>query len=616
MKTNASGPLENILLSILALAVLPVSVIAGESYSPYVAQSYPDRVYWGDTHVHTSYSSHDANVGGKNRTSPEIAYRFARGETVKAFNGMAVKLHRPLDFLVVADHAEGLGVASALQAGDPEFPDSDVAARFRSAYESFVASSESKEATNRLRSLMWGVQIDPSYRQTLWQRAVANAEKYNDPGRFTAFSGYEWSASGLTNLHRVVIFKDGADKAGKIIPFSQTDSDRPEDLWAFLLNYQTEFGGSVIAIPHNPNLSYGQMFAAHKFGGDPLTVQWARQRNQFEPIMEVTQFKGDSESHPVLSPTDEFAGFETWNGWQGPNEPEASRAKTKDPLVRKRGEYARSALKTGLDLDVQLGVNPFKYGLIGSTDSHTSLSTADNDNFWGKFPREFPRVELRRWHYSAAGYAAVWAVENTREAIFAAMKRREVYASTGPRIIVRFFGGWDYRADDALRPDLARIGYAGGVPMGSDLTRAPEGKSSRFLIRATKDPDGANLDRVQVIKGWRDVKGGLHEKIYNVALSDGRRENAEGHVEPVGNTVNVADASYTNSIGDPELAVVWVDPDFDPQELAFYYLRVLEIPTPRWTAYDAKFYGLKDLPEEIPMVTQERAYSSPIWYTP
>lgn len=605
-----------ILLLILAVSILPLSGVAGESYSPYVGRSYPTQVYWGDTHVHTSFSSHDANVGGKNRSSPEVAYRFARGEVVEAYNGMAVKLHRPLDFLVVADHAEGLGVAAALQAGDPGFPDSEVAARFRKAYGAFVASSESKEATNRLRSLMWGVQIDPAYRQTLWQRAVANAEKYNDPGRFTAFAGFEWSAAGLTNLHRVVIFKDGADKAGKTIPFSQTDSDKPEDLWAYLDNYQTEFGGSVIAIPHNSNLSYGQMFAAHKFGGDPLTIQWARLRSEFEPIMEVTQFKGDSESHPLLSPTDEFAGFETWNGWGGPLEPKGARGKVMDPVSRKRGEYARSALKTGLDLEEQLGVNPFKYGLIGSTDSHTSLSTADNDNFWGKFPREFPRAQLRRWHYSAAGYAAVWAVENTREAIFAAMKRREVYATTGPRIIVRFFGGWEYAPDDAARPDLARAGYAGGVPMGGDLANAPAGKAPRFLVQAARDPVGANLDRVQVIKGWRDEKGKLQERVYDVALSDGRRSGRTGQADPVGNTVDVKNATYTNRIGDPELAVVWTDPDFDRNERAFYYLRVLAIPTPRWTAYDAKLFSLKDLPENIPMITQERAYSSPIWYNP
>jgi len=545
-----------------------------------------------------------------------MAYRFARGEVVEAGNGMAVRLNRPLDFLVVADHAEGMGIAVALQAGDPEYPTSDVARRIRDAYESFFTSSESRKAASLLRSLLWGEQIDPGYRRLLWQRAVENAEKYNDPGRFTTFAGYEWSASGLTNLHRVVIFKDGPGKTGKIIPFSQTDSDKPEDLWAFLDSYQTGFGGEVIAVPHNSNLSYGQMFAAHKFGGDALSVQWATQRSRFEPLMEVTQFKGDSETHPVLSPTDEFADFETWNGWQGPLEKKKPAMTREDYAARKRGEYARSALKTGLDLEVRLGVNPFKYGMIGSTDSHTSLSTADNDNFWGKFSREFPSTRMRRWHYSAAGYAAVWATENTREALFAAMKRREAYASTGPRIMLRFFGGWDYTPEDALRPDLARIGYAGGVPMGGDLTSAPEGKSPRFLIRAVRDPDGANLDRVQVIKGWRDAGGVLHEKVHNVALSDGRTASRDGSVEPVGSTVDPATVSYANSIGDPELSVVWIDPDFDRKEPAFYYVRAIEIPTPRWTAYDAALFGLRGWPKNTPMVTQERAYSSPIWYTP
>ena len=280
--------------------------------------------------------------------------------------------------------------------------------------------------------------------------------------------------------------------------------------------------------------------------------------------------------------------------------------------------YARSALKLGLGQEAVVGVNPFKFGMIGSTDSHTALATADQDNFWGKMPGNEPgrnRV-VTGWNYSASGYAAVWATENTRQALFDAMRRKEVYASTGPRMTVRFFGGWDYSATDAARPDLAQVGYAKGVPMGGDLAEAPTGRAPSFLIRAVKDPAGANLDRVQVIKGWRDEDGELHERIYNVALSGGRTENAKGEVEAVGSTVDVRGASYTNSIGDPELAVVWTDPDFDRAELAFYYLRVLEIPTPRWTAYDAKFYGLTDLPDGIPMITQERAYTSPIWYTP
>jgi hypothetical protein len=327
-----------------------------------------------------------------------------------------------------------------------------------------------------------------------------------------------------------------------------------------------------------------------------------------------------------LSPDDEFADYETWNGWAGRENGGVMWTGNRVGMRPDRNikhQYARSALKLGLQQQAETGANPFKFGMIGSTDSHTGLTAVDENNFWGKTMSAEPsqrRVQnpwaINNWEMSAAGYAAVWAEANTREALFSAMRRKEVYSSTGPRMTLRFFGGWDYATDDAMRPDLAGVGYAKGVPMGGDLTHGPEGKSPSFLIRAVKDPDGANLDRVQVIKGWRDEKGELHEKVYNVALSDGRKEGRSGRVKPVGNTVDVKDASYTNSIGDPELAVVWNDPDFNRDELAFYYVRVLEIPTPRWTAYDAKFYGLKDLPEEIPMVTQERAYTSPIWYTP
>lgn len=615
------------LLLALALSVLALSVSAEESYSPYVDQVHPAQVYWGDTHVHTSYSSHDANLGGGNRVSPEIAYQFARGEVVEASNGMPVKLRRPLDFLVVADHGAGLGIIAALQTGDQQFPTDEAGNGLRETYKRFVESSESQPASAALRAAL-KEPLPDAYRQTLWHRVVANAEKYNDPGRFTAFAGYEWTAGGFINLHRVVIFRDGPDKTNQTIPFTILESHQPEDLWNYLNSYQNESGGEVLAIPHNSNLSGGEMFARHKFGGKPLTAEWASLRSRFEPLLEITQFKGDSEAHPVLSPTDEFADFETWNGWRGAQEPETPDLGSDAYIARKQGEYARSALKAGMDIGAELGINPFKYGIIGGTDSHTSLATADNDNFWGKFSKDYPSASRSTtpwvaswerpliWEMGAAGYAGVWAMENTRESLFAAMKRKEVYASTGPRMMVRFFGGWDYAAEDAMRPDLAAAGYAGGVPMGGDLTRAPEGKSPRFLIRAVRDPDGANLDRVQVIKGWRDEGGALHEKIYDVALSDGRKVRRGGRVQPVGNTVDVTDASYTNSIGDPELAVLWTDPDFDKDELAFYYARVLEIPTPRWPAYDAKYYGLKDLPEEVATVTQERAYTSPIWYSP
>ena len=434
-------------------------------------------------------------------------------------------------------------------------------------------------------------------------------------------------------IHRNVLYEGGPDETRQVVPFSRFDSSDPADLWAYLQDYEDRTGGKVLAIPHNSNLSGGNMFKLSTLTRQPFTKAYAQTRSRWEPIVEVTQAKGDGETHPLISPTDEFADYETMGSFiaapakgdkaaagskkQGKG-PAAAEESQQDPVALAAQSYARSALKLGLGQEAELGVNPLKFGMIGSTDSHNSLSAADENNFWGgsglKEPSRYRAATQAE--YGASGYAAVWATENTREALFNAMRRREVYASTGPRMTVRFFGGWDYALEDAMRPDLARIGYAKGVPMGGDLTEAPREQAPSFLIRAVKDPDGANLDRVQVIKGWRDAEGELHEKVHTVALSDGREENAGGEVRPVGKTVDLKNTSYTNSIGDPELAVVWTDPDFSKDELAFYYLRVLEIPTPRWTAYDAKFYGLTELPDEIPMVTQERAYTSPIWYTP
>ena len=491
-----------------------------------------------------------------------------------------------------------------------------------------------------------------AFLSSVWNEITENADQHNDPGQFTAFIGYEWSSLEF-NLHRVVIFDGDAKQTRALLPFTQFDSNRPEDFWAHLARYERDTRGNVIAIPHNGNLSQGHMFMLEDSKGQPFSKTYAETRNRWEPLYEVTQIKGDSEARPNLSPLDTFADYERVSVDVVHSEfPEDYKRKKfltdYDSWVKKKMAkadvswnyqygYARPALKLGLQQQAKLGVNPFKFGMIGSTDSHTSLATADEDNFWGKLSRiePYPNRILgswggpgtetdpesktfysRAWRLSAAGYAAVWAEENTRESLFAAMKRKEVYASTGPRITVRFFGGWDYQPDDALKPDLARIGYEKGVPMGGDLTSRPDTQSPTFLIRAVKDPDGANLDRVQVIKGWHDKKGELYEKIYDVALSDDRKVNWRGEVKPVGNTVDIPDASYTNTIGDPELAVVWQDPDFDKDDLAFYYVRVLEIPTPRWTAFDAKFFGVENIPEEVPMITQERAYTSPIWYSP
>ncbi|MCZ6889078.1 MAG: DUF3604 domain-containing protein [Gammaproteobacteria bacterium] len=629
------------LLVSMACTLAGAIAFGAESYSPDVERSYPTEVYWGDTHVHTSYSTGDAYLIGANEVTPAVAYRFARGEVVTAWNGMKARIRKPLDFLVIADHAEGLGVAYELRGGNSELANSDVGRAMQKAWEAFEADPTSRPAVNAFRAASRG-HIDERIQRAIWHSVVSNAEAFNDPGRFTALVGYEWTSGGATpgrrgNLHRTVIFADDPDKTGQILPFSAVDSPNPEDLWAFLKNYKDSTGGDVMAIPHNSNLSNGEMFARHTFDGGELTAQWAKLRNDIERLVEVTQQKGDSEAHPVLSPTDEYADFETWNSWRGrtpePGDHNCCQDR-KDPsfdaeaLARmKRGEYVRPALKAGLDLAATLGVNPFKYGIIGSTDTHTSLASADEDNFWAQYPNTPPTAERPmdrfvpawerplQWETGAQGYAAVWAHENTRKSIFAAMHKKEVYATTGPRITVRVFAGWNFTPADAAAPNLARVGYAKGVPMGGDLLRGPRGRAPTFLLAALRDPDGANLDRIQVIKCWRDDTGELHEKIYDVALSDGRKVK-RGRAEPIGSTVDVANASYTNEIGDSELRTAWTDPDFDPRLYAFYYVRVLEIPTPRWPAFDAKFFGVGGYPAEVSMVIQERAYTSPIWYTP
>ncbi len=603
-----------------------------ESYSP----EWPEtKLFWGDTHLHTRRSVDAYNFGNR-RLSVEDAYAFARGQKVKAHNGMIAQLRRPMDFLVIADHAENMNMMAMVAENNLALAALPEGRTLRKEWLEVLASAGSgEEASTKFRfflNLLSGRNVGgEKLKRSVWEQTLAAADENNDPGKFTAFIGYEWSSSGRTpggNLHRVVIFRDSATTVGKTLPFSSLDSSDPEDLWRYLRNYEQHTGGEVFAIPHNGNVSNGEMFGLTDFTGRPLDAGYARSRSRWEPLYEVTQIKGDGEAHPLLSPADEFADYETWNSWAGRaygNLPATSRKQ------RKEAEYARSALKLGLGQFEELGVNPFKFGMIGSTDAHTSLTTPEEDNFWGKMTASEPgpsrvtaswvpgapgTVGDMAWQLTASGYAAVWAEENTRASLFAAMKRKEVYATTGSRIMVRFFGGWNFEQDDAFSPDLANIGYRRGVPMGGDLTRPGEDIAPRFLLRAVKDPVGANLDRIQIIKGWRGKDGELHEKIYNVVLSDGRRIDRDGKAPPVGSTVNVQQATYRNTIGDPELAVVWQDPDFNPDEVAFYYARVIEIPTPRWTAYDARFFQTKDLVSEIEMTTQERAYTSPVWYTP
>jgi len=389
--------------------------------------------------------------------------------------------------------------------------------------------------------------------------------------------------------------------------------------------YETATNGQVLAIPHNGNWSNGLMFSLETLDGRPLDRAYAEARSRWEPIYEVTQMKGDGETHPFLSSNDEFADFEPWDKANVP----ATVAK-EDWMYQY--EYARQALRNGLAQGAKLGVNPFKFGMIGSTDSHTSLATSREDNFFGKLPHMEPsdhraeeplinsplgdRYTQFGSETGAAGLAAVWSRENTRASLWDSMKRKEVYATTGSRISVRVFAGWDFKSDEVERQDFAKQGYKRGVPMGGDLSAAPKGKAPTFMIRALRDPDNANLDRIQIIKGWADKSGKTHERIYDVAVSDGRKIGKDGRCKtPVGSTVDVKDASYTNTIGDPLLTAHWVDPDFDPKQRAFYYVRVIEIPKPRWTAYDAKFFKIK-MPEGTKMTVQDRAYTSPIWYTP
>lgn len=590
----------------------------GSHYSPPTSVDYPRRVFWGDTHLHTELSQ-DAFMFGVT-LGPADAYQFAKGMTIKATHGEIAKIDRPLDFLVIADHAEGLGGMKALVDGHERIAK---VAKFKGWREILTTGTpeERRALFSTTREDGWPKELDdPQVKADAWAYQRKTADAYNEPGKFTAFIGFEWSSwPGGSNLHRVVIFRDDAETTGKTIPYSYHESERPEDLWAYLANYEANTGGQVLAIPHNGNLSNGLLYPIANTDGEPLSADYTKTRIRWEPLAEVTQIKGDGETHKYLSPNDEFSDYETWDFGNF-----AGVLKKNEML---EFEYARSALRNGLKLKTETGTNPYKFGMIGSTDSHTALSTAGEDNFFGKHSAGMEPGETR-WKdpigkandtsipgflMASSGFAAVWAKENTRESLFDAMRRKEVYATTGSRMTVRFFGGDGYSVEDAQNPNLASIGYAGGVPMGGDLSLG--NNAPRFLVAAAKDPGGANLDRVQIIKGWLGADGTTHEKVYNVKWAGDRPLGADGKLPAIGSTVNVGEATYSNSIGAAELSAVWSDPDFDKSQHAFYYVRVLEIPTPRWTAYDAAFYKTK-MPPMVKMQHQERAYTSPIWYTP
>ncbi len=599
------------------------------AYSPAVNRNFPTRPFFGDTHLHTAVSL-DAGTAGA-RLTPADAYRFARGEQITASSGQPVQLTRPLDFLVVADHSDNMGFFPQLLAGNPTMLADPTGKRWYDWMNSGRGMDALLEIVDAVSndSFPPALTVSPDsdlFRDT-WNATIDAAEAYNDPGRFTAFIGYEWTSQGAFNIHRNVIYRDGGDLARQVLPFTVSPplgSPRDTDLWKWMESYEAQTGGDVLAIAHNGNLSNGLMFPViQPFTDLPVDQAYVVARARWEPVYEVTQMKGDGEAHPFLSPNDEFADFETWDL----GNLNLTEAKTPEMLPH---EYARSALLLGMQLQQQFGTNPYQFGMIGSTDAHTGLAAVEEDNFWGKVTPMEPNPErltntfisdantgltLMEWQVSSAGYAAVWATENTREAIFDAMERRETYATTGTRMTVRFFGGYDFAPEDATSRNPAMIGYAEGVPMGGELGPDPQGRAPTFLVAALRDPIGANLDRYQIVKGWLDAEGNPQEQVYDVAWSDDRVPGADGKLPPVGSTVDEATATWTNTIGAPELIAVWTDPDFDPALPAFYYGRVLEIPTPRWTAYDAAYFGTEPLPGTV-MQLQERAYTSPIWYTP
>jgi len=569
--------------------------------------------YFGNLHVHTAWSF-DANINGA-VAGPDEAYRWAKGEVIPGGGGGPdLQIRRPLDWYAVGDHAEYLGAVRLM--ADPDSPVSEHplagAISGDDPEASFAAYTEILDGiSNRRNDPILG---DPELLTSVWEQIIEIADQHYDPGAFTTFAGFEWTSNpGWRNLHRVVIFRDTENISDHA--FSAIESDREEDLWAWM-DLQRESGAELLAVPHNGNASDGLMFPiGTSYGGSDIDSAYAETRMRNEPLYELTQIKGTSETLPVLSPNDEFANFEIWD---------YTLASTATPPENKVGGYMREALIRGMALAAEGNGNPFKYGFIGDSDTHNSASAIEEDNYTGKFgfennpehrlegpPGVSEAAAQQVREFSSGGVAGVWAESNTRGAIFDAMVRKETFATSGPRMRVRMFGGFGYAEGVMGGDDWLQAAYDGGVPMGGDLPAAPEGGAApTFLVAAIKEADGANLDRIQIIKGWIE-DGEQMEQIYDVALSDDRTDGSER----VGNTVNVAAATYTNDIGAVELTVAWTDPDFDPSVPALYYARVLQIPTPRWSTYDARTLGV-DVPDGLPTSIQERAWTSPIWYTP
>ena len=627
---------RKILVSALFFAATSVAVAEDKSVTS-------TQVYFGDTHLHSSYSF-DAFLNNNHSADPDTAYRWAKGQpVVHPYNRARVQIQTPLDFLVVSDHAEMLGVMKAVRNDSDLFVDLGLWGNLKRWYAMRMMNDAIDTDTGLQffsRFLPVSVQgkgrvdpvLDPSNNisdvaifgdttavgEAAWNDIVTMAERHNDPGTFTSLIGWEWSSIPTgANLHRIVISPDGAEKSNQYLPFGSDQSQYPEDLWQWLGETQERTGARFLAIPHNSNISKGYMFDTTTLKGEEITADYASRRIAWEPIAEITQIKGDSETRSNLSPEDEFADFENYEHYI---------QKGSTDYVATAGDYIRPALKRGLSIEQKVGVNPYKFGLIGSTDAHSGLSSSEENNFWGKMAKDStPETKAPNgistdardgWNMSASGVAAVWATENTREAIYAAFKRKEVYATSGPRMRVQLFAGWSFPTGAEEADDFATIGYRHGVPMGSDLAATEQSdQTPSFLLRAVKDPLEANLDRAQIVKGWVDASGAEHEKVYNVAWSGERQLDADGRLPAVGSTVDIASARYSNSIGQAEFAVQWTDPDFNPQHSAFYYARILQIPTPRNGLFDALALEL-DEPPKGPKTIQERAYTSPIWYQP
>jgi hypothetical protein len=611
----------------------PISPL--ESKANASAQTGPDaqcaignRPFFGDTHLHTALSP-DAGLAGT-KLGLDEAYRFARGETVTSNSGQQAALKRPLDFLVVADHSENLGLAQGLEASNPELLKSSLGQQLHD----LLKAGKGREAFYLLVQWMAkgseALVSNDAYLTSVWEMNNTVAERYNNPGTFTSLIGYEWTSQpGGGNLHRVVIFRDDKALTDKICrsPLSI------RKMWRICgRSWRPMSRSSAVGCWPFPTtaISPAARCSCRSIQKSRMAIDadYARMRQRFEPIIEVTQAKGTGETHPLLSPEDEFASFNIVDnsnlGGIKPTTPEMI------PY-----EYAREALRRGLQLEQELGVNPFKFGLIGSTDSHSSLPSTAEDNWWGKSPALEPSPE--RWkdvliksskdasldltalQLGASGLAGVWASGNSRTALWDAMARKEVFGTSGTRLTARVYGGYDYTGEEINSADWAKSACAKGVPMGGDLMAAAEGQVPSFLIQARKDPDGANLDRIQIVKGWLDASGQTHEQVFDVSWSDAdkRTRGADGKVPSVGSSVNVREATYTNTIGATNLTAHWTDPSFDPSQKAFYYVRVLEIPTPTWLAYDRKNFNLYDeMPDKAPYTSQERAYTSPIWYNP